>query len=459
MDTSHKEDVDIQDVRDSPEGSSIPPLGKEDHVLPCPTLTDIERPIWVLPVIVASQFASTSLWFAGNAVLDGLTVDLGLPDGSVGFLSSSVQFGFILGTLVFALGSVADRFLPTRVFMTCAISGALANVAVTFAAKGLAGLLILRGLTGFFLAGIYPVGMKVAADWYGNVGLGGALGYLVGALVLGTAFPFLLRQIKQSWQALLIEVSVLSSVAGLTMGFICPDGPHRKASGPKFEPMAILYLFSAPDFRAAAFGYFGHMWELYAFYFFLPVVWEDYLTAIGSHWNVNLITFFIIAMGSLGCVVGGILANRWGSAPVACGSLFISGVCCLLSPLFYRLPAAASLVFYLVWGATVASDSPQFSTLVSNAAPAEKRGSALTITNCIGFTITIASIQLLNSVPIPEKYLFLLLSPGPIFGLWSMRTFLRSSIRGSPSKNGQKTIEMQTLSTTSEINMQDEYNV
>ena len=391
-----------------------------------PSSASAPPPSYILPAIVVSQFAGTALWFAGNAVLPDLVDEWGLEESSLSYLTSAVQLGFIIGTLIFAGLNLADRFSPTRLFMTSAITGATMNalIPVLDRQQSVLGLVVLRFATGVTLAGVYPVGMKVAADWFppASGGLGKALGFLVGALALGSAFPFLLRRISQPWQALLWETSALAATGGLLVGFGVPNGPHRKA-GAKWEPSVLFTLFESPAFRGAAFGYFGHMWELYAFWTWCPVVWEAYLstsTAESVSWDEGAITFFVLAMGGVGCVVGGLVSVRYGSAVVAFGSLAVSGLLCVISPLLFMTPPIVTLLVYLLWGMAVAADSPQFSSLVAQYAPSESKGTALTIVNCIGFAITIGSIQLLG-VPLDERYLFLLLAPGPFLGLISMR--------------------------------------
>jgi len=388
------------------------------------TTAIVNRPGYILPAIVGSQFAGTALWFAGNAVLPDLVDEWGLSQSSLGYLTSSVQFGFIVGTFLFALLNIADRFSPTKVFLVSALSGALFNGLIPLLQeRSLPILIFLRFATGFFLAGIYPVGMKVAADWF-EVGLGRALGWLVGALAFGTSFPFLLRQISQSWQALLWETSAIAATGGLVVGYFIPNGPYRKP-GTKLDPRITFTLFRDRRFRSAAMAYWGHMWELYAFWTWCPVVWESYLQKETTPWlrdnAASVITFCVIAVGGIGCIIGGYLSLRHGSAVVAFLCLAVSGTLCLLSPLLYLFaPPIVMLVSYLLWGLAVVADSPQFSTLVAQTSPAQHKGTALTIVNCVGFALTIGSIQLLT-VPIPEQYMFLLLAPGPIFGLWSLR--------------------------------------
>ena len=382
------------------------------------------RPRRILPVIVLALFAGAALWFGGNAVIDDLRRELGLPEGALGYVTSAVQLGFIVGTLVFAFFAVADLYSPRIVYFACSLAGAAANAAACMLAADLASLLAWRFATGFFLAGIYPVGMKIASGWYQR-DLGNALGWLVGALVLGTAFPHLLKASGQAlpWEAVLLGASALAAAGGLAMLVLVPDGPHL-ARGGKFDPRALASIFRAPRFRASAFGYFGHMWELYAFWAFLPVVLA---ARAAAPLNEPLWTFQVIAAGTLGCVAGGLVSVRTGSAPVAFAQLLASGACCALSPLLFYAPTSAYLAFVLFWGVAVAGDSPQFSALNAANAPPGLVGSALTIVNCIGFSLTIPSIELLNwAAPrMGAQWPFLLLVPGPVLGLAALRPLLR----------------------------------
>lgn len=384
------------------------------------------RPAHLLPVIIFSQFTGTSLWFAGNAIIGDLQNDWGIPGDAVGTITASVQFGFIIGTLLFAYLAIADRYSPRLVFFICSVAGALSNLAILMIPEGLGWLSLLRFLSGFFLAGIYPVGMKIAAGWY-EQGLGRALGYLVGALVVGTAFPHLIRAIGADlpWQMVMTTVSVLAAVGGVLMMALVPDGPFLpKAS--TFNPRALLIIFQSKQFRASAFGYFGHMWELYTLWAFIPVWLALYRTSSSHDFNLSVISFLVIAVGFFGCSVGGLLSRRYGSAKIAFVQLSISGLCCLLSPLFFFADFSVLLLFLLLWGVTVVGDSPQLSTLSAENAPREYVGSALTIANSIGFLITVFSIQLMNTLlPLMEaQYIFWLLLPGPLFGLWALRPLL-----------------------------------
>lgn len=385
------------------------------------------RPRWILTVIVFSQFAGTSLWFAGNAILPELQREWSLPAEAVGYITSAVQFGFIFGTLVFAVFAISDRYSPRIVFFACSLLGGLSGLGI-FLAHDLASLLLFRLLTGFFLAGIYPVGMKIAAGWYRR-GLGSAIGFLVGALVLGTAFPHLLKGLGQAipWETVTVGVSATAVLGGLAMLRFVPDGPYL-AQGTRFDPRALALIFRSRAFRASAFGYFGHMWELYAFWAFVPVVLSGHAAqAAGIEVNMALWSSLIIGAGAAGCVVGGVVSLRAGSARVAYAQLFASGLCCIASPLLFHAPTPVFLAFLIFWGIVVVGDSPQFSALNAQNAPREFVGSALTIANCIGFAITIFSIQLLNTLAglIPAAFLFVPLTLGPVLGLMALRPLLR----------------------------------
>lgn len=380
-------------------------------------------PARILPVIVFSQFAGTSLWFAGNAVLPELQRSLSLQEGALGLLTSAVQVGFIAGTLCFAILSLADRVSPRLLFLSCAVLGAGANALVHLFAESLTAVLLLRALTGFLLAGIYPVGMKIAASWYSGK-LGKAIGYLVGALVLGTAFPHLLRGLGASlpWQAMLLSVSAIAALGGLLLFLLVPEGP-RLAKGATFDARNLLAVFKAREFRAAAFGYFGHMWELYTLWAFVPLILAAALPALTAG-QVSVWSFTVIAAGAVGCIGGGYLSQRFGSARVAFTLLLLSGLCCLLFPfLLQEQSPYLILPFMVFWGIVVAGDSPQLSALTARTAPSHLVGTALTIVTSIGFAITIASIQLmgwlLTLFPLP--YAFTVLAIGPLLGLLSLR--------------------------------------
>lgn len=379
-----------------------------------------KQPAHILSLIILSQFAGTSLWFAGNAILPDIQHELNIQGNAPGNITSVVQFGFIAGTLLFAIFSIADRFASSKVFFVSSLIAALANVCIIWLAKNMTTLFVLRFITGFFLAGIYPVGMKIASDWY-EKGLGKALGYLVGALVLGTAFPHLLRSdlYKLPWKQVLMFTSTFASIGGLLILLFVGDGPYRKP-GSHFQPSVIFQVFRSADFRAAAFGYFGHMWELYTFWAFVPIMLLFYVTNNHQQVNIPLWSFIIIAVGGLSCVAGGYISQKIGSGRVAFYALLCSGLCCLVSFMFFQLSLPLFILIMLVWGISVVADSPQFSTLVAQTSIPEYKGTALTIVTSIGFAITIGSIQLINYVFnnwANSNNIFVLLAPGPLIGL------------------------------------------
>jgi MFS family permease len=345
---------------------------------------------------VLSQFAGTSLWFTGNAVLPELKQSLDLSQYAVSYITSAVMLGFVAGTLVFAFLSLADRFSPARLFFISSIAGGLFNIAIIWWAKDANSLFLFRFLTGFCIAGIYPVGMKIAADWY-EKGLGKALGFLLGALVLGTAFPHLLknRDFALPWKSVLLYTSLFAALGGVLILLFVGDGPYRKRSG-RFQWNAFKEIFSSKKWRQAAFGYFGHMWELYTFWGFVPLILELYNRKNGLSLNIPLISFLVIGGGCISCIAGGYLSQKWGSAKVAVLALLISGLCCFLSPAFYLLPIWLFIIALFIWGLAVIPDSPQFSTLVAQYAPEHLRGTALTIYNSIGFSISTISLIVID---------------------------------------------------------------
>ncbi|SHI82046.1 Predicted arabinose efflux permease, MFS family [Arenibacter nanhaiticus] len=376
----------------------------------------------ILPVIIFSQFACTSIWFAGNVVVEDLMKVIGLDNQFTGIILSAVQFGFIVGTLLFATLMIADRYAPSKVFLLSAILAALCNLALLSNNLTQTTLLSARFGAGFFLAGIYPVGMKIASDYYRH-GLGRALGFLVGALVLGTAFPHAIKGMDwgRNYTFVVSTTSILAVMGGCSMYLFIPKGPFRKKST-AFEIQASTKLFKIPSFRKAAFGYFGHMWELYAFWAFIPLAIQTYNTFNTYQIPIAIWTFTIIAIGSISCALGGYFSLKIGSKKVAIFSLSLSGVLCLLSPLFYLLSPPLFLLLLCIWGMAVISDSPQFSSMVAQSAPIHLKGTALTVVNCIGFSISIISIQLLSflSPKIDPIYIFLLLGIGPIIGIWNL---------------------------------------
>ena len=382
----------------------------------------------VLPVIVLAQLAGTSPWFAVNAVMPDLQRSFDWPASAVATLTSAVQLGFIVGALVFALLAVADRFPARRVFLVCAVASALCTLAAMRAAESFAALWFWRALTGVCLAGIYPVGMKLAAQWFPR-GLGGALGLLVAALVLGSASPYALRalSIGASWTVVFQGVALASTAAGALLFVLVPEPPRAPARAAGLQLRALWAATTDRRVRASVLGYFGHMWELYTMWVLVPAILATRLGGAALAWGA----FGVLGAGAFGCAAGGALARRLGSAQVAGVQLAISGACCLAAPFLLQAPTPWFAAWLLLWGITVSGDSPQFSALTAGNAPPALVGSVLTLANSIGFAISIVSIQLF--VALAERWPLAGVLPwlalGPALGVLALRPLLAKAAR------------------------------
>jgi MFS family permease len=373
-------------------------------------------------VVSLAVLLATSTWFSGTAAARELIGLWSLSPTQGARLTSATQWGFIVGTLLYAASNLADRFDARRVFCVSAIAGALCNLGFAWLSDGLGPALGFRFATGLTLAGVYPVGMKLIASWY-REGLGWRLGVMVGCLTLGTAFPYGVVALGSSldWRALASIASLAALLGGLLVAFGCAEGPLLRTRA-KLDLRVIGRVFRHPPFRATAFGYFGHMWELYAFWS-LAGMWLDVRFRQGDalawvEW-VPLLAFAIVAVGAIGCIGGGFLSRKIGERKVALFALLGSGCACLLSGFAYRLPPGAVLAFVLVWGVLVVADSPQFSALAARHAPPEYTGTALTVQNGLGFLITTVSIQLLPRAAelVTWQWVLALLAIGPAIGV------------------------------------------
>lgn len=374
---------------------------------------------WVLVVIVFCQFCCTSLWFAGNAIIPDLPIKHAILFNLVGTATSMVQFGFIIGTLVFAITMLADRYSPSKVFFICAALGGFVNLGLLYEPVTIPLIYTIRFLTGFFLAGVYPVGMKIAADHFDKE-LSNNLSLLVGALVVGTALPHFLKWngTVYGYEVIVIMISLIASLGGLFLYLQVPDGPYRKKSR-TIELGAIKEIFGKKEFKQAALGYFGHMWELYAFWTFVPIILAHYTVSNPIAISTSLLSFLIIAIGAIGCIIAGRLSRQYATEAVANGFLISSLTCCVLVMLFWSFSPYFFLPLLFLWGITVIGDSALFSSLVAKHAIPRYKGTALTISTCVGFAITIVSIQLLSwlTSTLHIRYSILILVIGPMLAL------------------------------------------
>lgn len=386
-------------------------------------------------LIVLAQWLGTSLWFSPNSAADDLMVAWHIGAGAFAWLIASTQAGFIAGTLWLAYAGLADRYSASRLFALSCVAGAAINGIFVIGGASFEVGILLRFLVGVCLAGIYPLGMKMIVGWVGPKS-GAGLGILVGMLTLGTALPHGIRAVGVAWSwQTVVGVSSLLAMGGAMLMVWLGDGPHL-ARGKLHEKASLrraFSVFSIPNFRAAALGYFGHMWELYAFWAVLPWLaaqWiQDAQRADGPvTLSVALISFMAIACGFFGCVIGGRLSLRVSSAVVAAGALAASGLLCLVYPFLPAEWLSLRLAVLLTWGFFVVADSPQFSAISARSCPPQSVGGALAIQNGIGFLITIASIMLLlQFIDSGGSKTVWMLLPGPLLGLLGMRPLLRKT--------------------------------
>ncbi|MBR8640555.1 MFS transporter [Streptomyces tuirus] len=386
-----------------------------------------------LGLIAAMQVLGMAMWFSASAVLPALRAAWQLSDLQAGWLTASVQVGFVLGAVTSAVLNLPDRFPPQRVAAVAALGAAAVTAAVPLFADGFVPAVLLRLCSGFFLAGVYPVGMKLMASWFGAAGRGMALGVLVGALTVGSALPHLINGLGDlPWEGVLFAAAGLGvGAAAVSVTSIRP-GPHLSGGGARPRPRYVLEMFRERGPRLANLGYFGHMWELYALWTWLPSFVRT--GTGGGDTTVGLVAFTTIGVAGLGgCLLGGWAADRFGRAPAAGTALVVSGACCLASPLVHTAAWPLLMVVLVIWGAAVIADSGVFSTALSEVADSRYVGTALTAQTAIGFLLTVVTINLvpLTADAVGWRYAFLVLAPGPLLGALAMRALGRSTHLGA----------------------------
>jgi MFS family permease len=376
----------------------------------------------ILVLLAVAELLGMSVWFSASALAPQLARTWALTPAQTGWLTATVQLGFVAGTAIAAVLNLAD-LVPLRLyFAVAALSAAACNLAL-LVAGGFAPALLTRFGTGFFLAGVYPPAMKMIATWYKDA-RGFAIGTIVGALTVGKATPYLVHGLERAGAApVVLGASGAAVLAGLLVLAAYRDGPHAFERRP-FAWNLVGSVVRHRGTRLAIAGYLGHMWELYAMW-----TWIAVFLAAGAGFGpraADVAGFAAIAVGGAGCVLGGRLADRYGRERLTIWAMAISGACAAIIGLGAAAPGFA-LAVALVWGFTVVADSAQFSALVTELAPAHAVGTALTLQTSLGFLLTMGSIQLVPHLVagVGWRWAFVALAAGPACGIAAMRQLRR----------------------------------
>jgi MFS family permease len=391
--------------------------------------------LYSITLVTLAEVAGMSLWFATAAALPDMVREVAISPARQALMSSGVQLGFVIGALSVATSGLADRFDPRRVFSLCAILAALANLALLVTIPGGNTAILLRVITGALLAGVYPVGMKIAVGW-GTKDRGLLVGLLVGALTLGSALPHLTAYLGGAdWRSVIVATSILAFVAGLLV-LPCGLGPHH-ARAPRFNMRAVRLAWGDRRIRLTYLGYFGHMWELYAMWAWIGIAaastYATTMAAEDATRLAKLTAFFAIALGGLACVPAGAIADRIGKAQVTIIAMAISGSAAIATALSFGGPIWLTLALIIVWGIFVIPDSAQFSALVADASPPDMAGSLMTLQTALGFALTAVTVQMTPLLASKFGWPVVLagLALGPAAGITAMWRLLQ--IRRAPA--------------------------
>ena len=378
-----------------------------------------------LAYLSLAELFALSLWFSATAVLPALSREWQLGDGGRAGLTIAVQLGFIIGTLLSALANLPDVYSPRMIMAVSAGIGAIANGALALWVDSLGPALALRAVTGVCMAGAYPPAMKIMATWF-REGRGTAMGILIGALTVGSATPHLIRGTTDlPWRETLLAASLLALVSCAIVIVLVKEGPYPFPTA-RFDIRMAGAIFRERGLRLACFGYFGHMWELYAMWAWVGLFLAESIQSRGGGasfgFSTSVATFFVIGVGGLGCYMGGLASDRWGRTMLTMIAMALSGLCAAVIGFTFGGPPALTFAIALFWGLTIVADSAQFSTAVTELSQPAYVGTALTIQTCVGFALTMLSIWLIPFLVgwIHWRWAFAVLAVGPFLGVAAM---------------------------------------